>query len=193
MNKLNKITRKCCLALSILGLLSMNQMNADHHNEKNALSFKMKNIQDKDVDLKDYKGKVLLMVNVASKCGYTPQYDGLQKLHGQFKNQGFAVIGFPCNNFGAQEPGTHTEILSFCKENYGVTFPMMGKIDVKGEKQAPLYKYLTNHPDHGGAVRWNFEKFLVDKSGKVIGHYKSGVSPNDPDLKAAIEKALKDS
>jgi glutathione peroxidase len=94
------------------------------------------------------------------------------------------VIGFPCNNFGAQEPGTHTEILSFCKENYGVTFPMMGKIDVKGEKQAPLYKYLTNHPDHGGAVRWNFEKFLVDKSGKVIGHYKSGVSPSDPEAQS---------
>jgi glutathione peroxidase len=89
MNQLNKITRKCFLALSVLGLLSINHMNADHHNEKNALSFKMKNIQDKDVDLKDYKGKVLLMVNVASKCGYTPQYDGLQKLHGQFKDQGF--------------------------------------------------------------------------------------------------------
>jgi glutathione peroxidase len=168
-------------------------MNADHHNEKNALSFKMKNIQDKEVDLKGYKGKVTLMVNVASKCGYTPQYDGLQKLHGEFKDQGFSVIGFPCNNFGAQEPGTHTEILSFCKENYGVTFPMMGKIDVKGEKQAPLYKYLTNHPDHGGDVRWNFEKFLIDKNGKVIGHYKSGVSPSDPKLKAAIQKALKDS
>ena len=186
----NSITRKSFLALSLLGLLSINTMNADHHNEKTALNFKMKNIQDKDVDLNDYKGKVLLMVNVASKCGYTPQYDGLQKLHSQFKDQGFSVIGFPCNNFGAQEPGTHTEILSFCKENYGVTFPMMGKIDVKGDKQAPLYKYLTNHPDHGGDVRWNFEKFLSDKKGNVIGHYKSGTAPNDTDLKAAIKKAI---
>lgn len=193
MYQLNRITRKCFLALSVLGLLSINHMSADHHNEKNALSFKMKSIQDKDVDLKNYKGKVVLMVNVASKCGYTPQYDGLQKLHSQFKDDGFSVIGFPCNNFGAQEPGTHTEILSFCKENYGVTFPMMGKIDVKGEKQSPLYEYLTTHPDHGGDVRWNFEKFLVDKKGQVIGHYKSGVSPTDPKLKAAIEKALKDS
>jgi len=193
MKKFNQITRKCSLALIALGTLAIHTMNADHHNEKNALNFKMKDIQDKEVDLADYKGKVVLMVNVASKCGYTPQYDGLQKLHSQFKDQGFSVIGFPCNNFGAQEPGSHSEILSFCKENYGVTFPMMGKIDVKGDQQAPLYKYLTTHPDHGGDVRWNFEKFLVDKKGNVIGHYKSGVSPSDPKLKSAIEKALKNS
>ena len=184
------MTRKCFLALSVLGILSIHTMNADHHNEKNALNFKMKNIQDKDVDLNDYKGKVVLMVNVASKCGYTPQYDGLQKLHTEFKDKGFSVIGFPCNNFGAQEPGTHTEILSFCKENYGVTFPMMGKIDVKGENQAPLYKYLTSHPDNGGEIKWNFEKFLVDKKGNVIAHYRSRTAPNDAELKAAIEKAL---
>jgi len=178
------------MALSILGLLSQAALMAEPSNEKNVLSFKMKTIEDKDIDLKTYEGKVLLMVNVASKCGYTPQYDGLQKLHSEFKDKGFTVIGFPCNNFGAQEPGTHADILSFCKENYGVSFPMMGKIDVKGAGQAPLYKYLTSHPKHGGDVRWNFEKFLIDKEGNVIGHYRSGVKPNDPKLKEAIEKAI---
>ncbi|MDG1890803.1 MAG: glutathione peroxidase [Verrucomicrobiota bacterium] len=178
------------LTMSVLGTTMTATMQADHHNEKNALSFEMKTLEDKAVNLKDWKGKVLLMVNVASKCGYTPQYDGLQKLHSEFKDKGFSVVGFPCNNFGSQEPGSHAEIMSFCKENYGVTFPMMGKIDVKGSKQAPLYKYLTSHPDHGGGVRWNFEKFLVDKQGNVIGHYRSGVKPTSNELKMAINKAL---
>ena len=124
---------------TLMSLLSLTAMQADHHNEKNALSFKMKSIEDKEVNLKEWKGKVLLMVNVASKCGYTPQYEGLQKLHDELKNEGFSVVGFPCNNFGSEEPGSHAQILSFCKDNYGVTFPMMGKIDVKGDKQAPLY------------------------------------------------------
>jgi glutathione peroxidase len=178
------------MAMVTSGLLISFTMNADHHEETNALSFKMKNIQDQYTDLSQYKGKVVLMVNVASKCGYTPQYDGLQKLYSEYKDKGFTIIGFPCNNFGAQEPGTHAEILSFCKDNYGVTFPMMGKIDVKGESQAPLYKYLTSHPDHGGQIRWNFEKFLIDKKGNVLGHYPSKVTPQDADLKAAISKAL---
>lgn len=179
------------MAILALGAIATTHMKADHHNESNALSFKMKNIQDQETDLSQYKGKVLLMVNVASKCGYTPQYEGLQKLYSEYMDKGFSIIGFPCNNFGAQEPGTHLEIQSFCKENYGVTFPLMGKINVKGDKQAPLYKYLTNHPDHGGQVRWNFEKFLIDKKGNVIGHYPSKVKPEDADLKAAIDKALK--
>ena len=176
---------------TLMSLLSLTAMQADHHNEKNALSFKMKSIEDKEVNLKEWKGKVLLMVNVASKCGYTPQYEGLQKLHDELKNEGFSVVGFPCNNFGSEEPGSHAQILSFCKDNYGVTFPMMGKIDVKGDKQAPLYKYLTTHPEHGGDVQWNFEKFLVDKSGNVIGHYRSGTRPDDTKLRAAIDQALK--
>ena len=176
---------------TLMSLLNFTAMQADHHNEKNALNFKMKSIEDKEVNLKEWKGKVLLMVNVASKCGYTPQYEGLQKLHNELMDEGFAVVGFPCNNFGSQEPGSHAQILSFCKDNYAVNFPMMGKIDVKGDKQAPLYKYLTTHPKHGGDVRWNFEKFLVDKSGNVIGHYRSGTRPDDTKLRAAIDQALK--
>lgn len=191
MNTIRQSMTRWLMAILAVGAIASFNMNADHHLEKNALSFKMKTIQDKETDLNQYKGKVLLMVNVASKCGYTPQYEGLQKLHTEYKEKGFSVIGFPCNNFGAQEPGTHLEIQSFCKENYGVTFPMMGKIDVKGEGQAPLYKYLTNHPKHGGQVRWNFEKFLIDKNGNVVGHYPSKVKPEDADLKAAINKALK--
>ena len=120
-----------------------------------------------------------------------PEENTTEKLHNELKDEGFAVVGFPCNNFGSQEPGSHAQILSFCKDNYGVTFPMMGKIDVKGDKQAPLYKYLTTHPEHGGDVRWNFEKFLVDKSGNVIGHYRSGTRPADNKLRAAIDQALK--
>ncbi len=190
--KITKIHTSVFSAFAILmSLLSSTPMQADHHNEPNALSFKMQSIEDKEVNLQDWKGKVLLMVNVASKCGYTPQYEGLQKLHNELRDQGFSVVGFPCNNFGGQEPGSHSQILSFCKDNYGVSFPMMGKVDVKGDQQAPLYKYLTSHPEHGGDVRWNFEKFLVDKTGKVIGHYRSGTRPDDTKLRAAIDQALK--
>ena len=178
-----------CLAIT-LGLMALGPAHASAA-PKNALDFKMTNLQGQEVDLSSYLGKVVLMVNVASKCGYTPQYEGLQALHKKYGEQGLVVIGFPCNNFGGQEPGSAKEIQAFCRENYGVTFPMMSKIDVQGDKQAPLYAYLTSDKEHGGGIRWNFEKFLVDRQGNVVGHFRSGVKPDSEELTKAIEAELK--
>jgi glutathione peroxidase len=151
--------------------------------------FTMKTIDGKEQSLAEYKGKVLLVVNVASKCGYTPQYEGLERLHEKLSARGFAVVGFPANDFGAQEPGTDAEIKTFCTTNYGVKFPMFSKITVKGSGKHPLYAFLTEGPP-AGEVKWNFEKFLVGKDGKVIGRYPSSVDPEDPKLVQAIEAAL---
>jgi glutathione peroxidase len=150
--------------------------------------FTLKSIDGQPAPLAQYKGNVLLLVNVASKCGYTPQYAGLQSLHEKYKDRGLVVIGVPANNFGAQEPGTDTEIKTFCARTYNVTFPMMGKVSVKGEDKTPLYQYLTE--TRGGEVRWNFTKFLVGKDGKVIERFESKVTPESQELTGAIEKAL---
>jgi glutathione peroxidase len=157
------------------------------------LNFKMKSLGGKEVDLSKYQGKVVLMVNVASKCGATPQYTPLQELHEKYKDQGFVVLGFPCNQFGAQEPGTATEIEEFCTENYGVTFDMFEKIDVNGEKAAPLYKYLTSketNPDSAGKINWNFEKFLISRDGKIVSRFKTQISPDEPEVVKAIEAEI---
>ena len=141
-----------------------------------------------------YKGKVLLLVNVASKCGFTPQYKGLEALYEKYKDQGLVVIGFPANNFGGQEPGTNEEIQTFCSRTYHVSFPMYSKISVKGEDKAPLYQYLTGkdaNPSTGGEIGWNFTKFLVDKNGKVVARFDSKVTPESPELTGAVEQALK--
>lgn len=155
--------------------------------------FTLKDIDGQDVALADYQGQVLLVVNVASKCGFTRQYAGLEKLYQKYKNQGFTVLGFPANNFMGQEPGTEAEIKTFCSLNYGVSFPMFSKISVKGKTIHPLYAYLTSkaqHPKYGGAITWNFNKFLIGKDGQVIGRFGSRTEPEDPELAAAIEKAL---
>ncbi len=157
------------------------------------LNQKVKTLAGKPTDLTQYHGKVLLIVNVASKCGLTPQYEALQKVHDKYKKQGFAVLGFPCNQFGLQEPGSPEEIATFCKENYGVTFDMFEKIDVNGEKPAPLYKYLTSKegtPKDPGDVKWNFEKFLIGRDGKVAQRFRSRVEPDAEDLVKAIEAEL---
>ena len=157
------------------------------------LNFKMKSLGGKEVDLSKYQGKVVLMVNVASKCGATPQYTPLQELHEKYKDQGLVVLGFPCNQFGAQEPGTATEIEEFCTENYGVTFDMFEKIDVNGEKAAPLYKFLTSketNPDSPGKINWNFEKFLISRDGKIVSRFKTQISPDEPDVVKAIEAEI---
>jgi glutathione peroxidase len=151
--------------------------------------FTMKTIDGEQRSLDEHKGKVLLVVNVASACGYTPQYEGMEKLHERLKDRGFAVLGFPSNDFGAQEPGTEEQIKSFCTTNFGVTFPMYAKIPVKGASKHPLYAFLTQGPP-AGEVSWNFEKFLVGKDGQVIGRYKSSVTPEDPKLAEDIERAL---
>jgi glutathione peroxidase len=154
------------------------------------LAGEMKSIDGKPVDLAAYKGKVVLIVNVASRCGYTPQYSGLQKLYDAHKDKGLVVLGFPANEFGAQEPGSDAEIAQFCSSKYGVTFPMFSKVVVKGSGIAPLYKTLTETATPAGDVKWNFEKFLIGRDGTIKGRYKSGVGPDDAALKTAIEAEL---
>jgi glutathione peroxidase len=153
--------------------------------------FTMNNIDHKPKSLADYKGKVLLVVNVASECGNTPQYKGLEAMYLQYKGQGLEVLGFPSNDFGHQEPGTEKEIKDFCDRNYHVTFDMFAKTDVLGDNINPLYKYLTTESGFDGPVSWNFAKFLVGKDGKVIARFGPKVQPDDKDLVAALEKALK--
>jgi glutathione peroxidase len=153
----------------------------------------VKTLDGKDETLGDHAGNVLLIVNVASFCGLTPQYEGLQKLHDTYGEQGFEVLGFPCNQFLEQEPGTADEIREFCSVNYGVTFPLFEKIEVNGEGRHPLYQQLTPVADaegHTGDIRWNFEKFLVSPSGEVVARFNPTVTPEDPALVTAIEAQL---
>ncbi len=150
--------------------------------------FSVKNIDGKEIKLSDYQGKVVLIVNVASQCGYTPQYKGLEALYQTYKDRGFEILGFPSNDFGAQEPGTETEIKQFCDLKYNVSFNMFSKVKVKGSGKVELYKYLTEATK--AEVQWNFNKFLVDKSGNVVKYYASGVSPESPELRKEIESLL---
>jgi glutathione peroxidase len=145
--------------------------------------FKLKTIDGKDFSLKKYKGKKVLIVNTASKCGYTKQYADLEKLSELYKDK-LVVVGFPANNFGGQEPGTNQDIKTFCKENFSVSFPMSGKVSVKGEDIDPLFKYLTEtaNPDFTGEIKWNFEKFLLDENGNLIHRFRSAVTPMDPKI-----------
>ncbi|MDQ6787430.1 MAG: glutathione peroxidase [Acidobacteriota bacterium] len=155
----------------------------------------MKDIDGKDVKLSKYKGNVLLVVNVASKCGYTPQYEGLQAIYEKYNAKGFYVLGFPANNFGSQEPGTEKEIKEFCQSKYKVKFPMFAKISVKGEDQDPLYKFLTSKetdPNFAGDITWNFNKFLVDRKGNVVARFSSKETPESEAVTSAIEKYLKE-
>lgn len=157
------------------------------------LDFVVKDIDGKDVNLSMYKGKVVLIVNVASKCGYTKQYAGLEELYKDHKDDGLVLLGFPANNFKGQEPGTDEEIKAFCTAEYGVTFPMMSKISVKGEDKAPLYKFLTEPATAGefaGEIGWNFNKFLIGRDGKIIARYESKVAPDDAKLVDAVKAAL---
>lgn len=149
--------------------------------------FTMNSIQGKPVPLAEYKGKVLLIVNVASRCGYTPQYEGLEALYKQYKDKGLVILGFPANNFMGQEPGSNEEIQTFCKAKYGVTFPLFSKISVKGDDKAELYKFLTST---GGEIPWNFTKFLIGKDGKPVERFSPATKPDAKELKEAIEKAL---
>lgn len=161
--------------------------------EKSILEFTMKDIDGNDVKMDKYKGKVLLIVNTASKCGLTPQYEGLQALYDKYKDKDFVVLGFPANNFMGQEPGTEKEIKEFCTLNYKVTFPMFSKISVKGEDQHPFYTFLTNkesNPGFDGDISWNFEKFIADKNGKIIARFSPRTKPDDEKFVEAIENAL---
>lgn len=142
-------------------------------------------------NLKAFAGKVLLVVNVASKCGHTPQYSGLESIYKKYKDQGFAVVGFPANNFGEQEPGSDKEIKEFCTSNFNVTFPMMSKVSVKGDDIHPLFKYLTIDSNIPGEIKWNFSKFLVDQNGNLVARWPSKVEPTDAEITAKIEELLK--
>lgn len=167
-------------------------MTASLHAEDPKLySVPLKDIDGKDTSLKAYSGKVILAVNVASRCGNTPQYTGLQALHEKFKDKGLVVLGFPCNDFGAQEPGSNEEVKEFCSTKYKVTFPMMDKLHVKGPGQHALYKELSGPGSpFPGDVKWNFGKFLIGRDGKVIARFEPGVKPEKDEVVKAIEAAL---
>jgi len=153
---------------------------------------KMKGLDGKEVDFAKYKGKVLLIVNVASECGYTPQYKGLQELHKKYAKDGLVVLGVPSNDFGAQEPGTDAQIAEFCKKEYAVTFDMLSKVPVSGDKQCALFKLLTKKEGNqkGGPVRWNFEKFIIGRDGAIIARFASDAEPGSDAMREALEGAL---
>ena len=170
-----------------------NPSPADPPKEKSVYEFTMKDIDGKDIKLNQYKGDVVMIVNTASKCGYTPQYEGLEKIYEKYKDKGFVILGFPANNFGGQEPGAEKEIKEFCTLKYHVSFPMFSKISVKGEDQHPLYSFLTNKesdPEFAGDITWNFNKFLVDKTGNIVARFSSKDTPESDTVTAAIEKYL---
>jgi glutathione peroxidase len=155
------------------------------------LDVPVKNIDGKDTSLKEYKGKVMLVVNVASKCGYTKQYTGLEAIQQKYKAKGFTVVGFPCNQFGGQEPGTNEEIKQFCSSKFNVTFPLFDKIEVNGANRHPLYMMLAGKDSpFPGDIKWNFNKFLIGKDGKILQRFDSKVTPESPEMAAAIEAAL---
>lgn len=167
--------------------MSLSASAADAHK---VTDFKVKSLAGEEVDLGKYKGKVLLIVNVASRCGATPQYEQLQELSAKYKSEGLMVLGFPCNQFGAQEPGSAEQIAKFCKDNYNVSFDMFEKIDVNGEAAAPIYKLLTSHEPGAGPVKWNFEKFLIGRDGNIVARFKTSVRPDAPEVVKAIEAEL---
>lgn len=161
----------------LLSAFSFPNMNSIH-------SFKVKSIEGKIIDFSSFKGKKILVVNTASKCGYTPQYDALQKVYNQYKDK-LVIVGFPANNFGSQEPGSDSEIQDFCKANYGVSFPMASKVSVKGSDMAPIYKWLTSKGENGvldAEIGWNFGKFLLDENGKLIQYFPSRVKPDSEEI-----------
>ncbi len=162
-------------------------------NAASVYDFMLKDIDGNDVKLDKYKGSVVMIVNTASRCGYTPQYEGLQKIYEKYKDRGFVVLGFPANNFMGQEPGTEKEIKDFCTLKYNVSFPMFSKISVTGSDQHPLYGYLTNkktNPEFGGDISWNFNKFIIGRDGKIVGRFGSKDKPEDLSVIAAIEQQL---
>jgi glutathione peroxidase len=181
-----------CVSSGILSVTILLTMATALFAGSGVYSFTLNSIDGKPAPLAAYKGKVVLLVNVASQCGYTPQYSALEAIYEKYKDQGFVILGFPANNFGAQEPGTNEEIKTFCTRKYSVSFPMYSKISVKGGDQAPLYSYLTKETGAGisGEIQWNFTKFLVDRNGTVIKRFEPAVTPDSKEVTAAIEGQL---
>jgi len=177
--------------ITLLGLILMGTTSLLA--QSSIYSFGLVGIDGSPMPFDYYRGEVMLIVNVASQCGYTPQYSALESVYTKYKDQGLVVVGFPANNFGGQEPGTNQEIKTFCSRKYNVTFPMYSKISVKGTDQAPLYKFLIKEdPTHSGDIKWNFTKFLVDRKGNVVRRFEPAVTPDDPQVIAAIEKLLQE-
>ena len=161
--------------------------------DKTIYDFTLNTIDGQPAPLAAYKGHVVMLVNVASRCGFTPQYTALEAIYEKYKDRGFVILGIPANNFGSQEPGTNQEIKTFCSSKYNVTFPMMAKVSVKGDDKTPLYQYLTDKassPKTGGEIQWNFTKFLVGADGQILTRFEPKVTPDSPEVTAAIEKAL---
>ncbi|GAA4432047.1 glutathione peroxidase [Bremerella cremea] len=173
-------------SLALLAAFSVSAMAADE-----VLTGEVKSLEGEKVDLSKYKGKVVMIVNVASKCGKTPQYEPLQALYEKYGDQGFTVLGFPCNQFRGQEPGSAADIRAFCTEKYNVTFPMFEKVEVNGDDTLPLYTKLKSFDSDPGDVKWNFEKFLIGKDGKVVARFRTPVEPDDAKVVEAIETQLK--
>lgn len=173
---------------------SADSLNMKGDNKKmpdNINDIVVKDMEGNDINLSDYNGKVLLIVNVASECGYTPQYKGLQEIYSEYKDKGLEILAFPCNDFGGQEPGTNEEIKEFCSVNYGVNFTLFDKIKVLGDEKEPLYERLTNNPNtENGDIKWNFEKFLIAKDGRIVKRFRSKVKPESEELTAAVEAEL---
>ena len=180
------------MSFLIIALTASSLFNSSSpSNSANVSDFTVKDINLNEVKLSNYKGKVLLIVNVASKCGFTSQYAGLQKIYEMYKDQGFEVLGFPCNDFGGQEPGTNEEIKNFCSLNYNVTFPMFDKVHVKGDEKAPLFDLLTDNSVTGkSSIKWNFEKFIIDKEGNIIERFRSTTKPDSKKITSLIEREL---
>ena len=186
-NKMNRVI------MMIILLIAITAIQTEEQNMNSIYDFKMVNIMGDTLQLNEYAGKVLLIVNTASKCGFTYQYEGLEKLYKTYKDKGLVILGFPANNFLKQEPGSNEEIATFCSINYGVTFPMFSKISVKGKTIHPLYQYLTSketNPEFGGKISWNFNKFLISKEGKIINRFGSKDKPESEKIIQAIENAL---
>jgi glutathione peroxidase len=183
----------CCLAAAPLLAADGKEEKKTNSEVPPVLNFKMKSLAGEDVDLSQYQGKVVLIVNTASECGFTPQYEGLEKLHEKYADQGLVILGFPSNDFGQQEPGTDSQIAEFCKNNYNVQFPMFSKVVVNGPKQCDLYKFLTSkstNPKFAGPVKWNFEKFVIARNGQIAARYPSAIAPDSPQVIKRIEKEL---
>lgn len=180
------------IGVFLLLLMATSGPHADDKDANSVYQFELKNIDGEKVSLSAYEGKVLLIVNTASECGYTPQYEGLQALYEEYSDRGLVILGFPANNFGGQEPGTNEQIKQFCSVNFDVTFPMFEKISVKGNNIEPLFTYLTteDNPDFTGDIKWNFEKFLIDREGKLIRRFRSETEPRSDDILTAIREAL---
>ena len=180
------------LTLAITAAASLFGTSATVNNNPNIHDIVVKDIKMKDFKMSDYKGKVLLIVNVASKCGFTKQYDGLQELYEKYKDQGFEVLGFPCNDFGGQEPGSNQEIAEFCSLNFSTSFPMFDKVKVLGKEKHPLFEILTNNSKTGKSdIKWNFEKFIIDKEGNVVDRFRSITKPESKKIISLIEEELR--